>query len=377
VIGMADDDPLVALDSRQNEKKRDIGDIAEVRQHLRAAQTMVQDQSVSVHPALHRGPAVALVLMAVLPGLALGQISPEQANQIRNAIGDRIEALTILVGDYGLAGGSFRSTGQFQFGERTHATLGLTKLGGAGEKGDPQPLGNPNVRWQPRLEGNMGSLQTEDHLQSPLVEGDVSKLSGYALEFGGGARYWFSKGFSVAPVITAIYGHMSSNYTAVSPFMKANLPRAIQEGLVGWRLDTWTAVGSLNLQYIFTWKRAIVTLSSEPDFFHTETGRSSNPHARASGDASAWANKIDVDAPLGILLWGHELHSGGYFTRTDLGGALERGLNVSYIYEAHGRVTLDFLNKLWKVQWLGIGGSYLWGPNIRGWTAGADVKFKF
>jgi hypothetical protein len=223
----------------------------------------------------------------------------------------------------------------------------------------------------------MGYLQTENHLHSPLVEGDVSKLAGYALEFGGGARFWVSDGLSIAPIVTAIYGHMSNSYMAVSPFMRANLSLATEAGLVGWHLDTLTAVGSLNLQYVLRWNRAVVALTSEPHYFRTETLSSSNSHVTASGYSSTWANKIDIDAPLGVLLWGHELRSGGYFSRTELGGALERGLNVPHIYEAHGRLSLDFLNELWKVQWLGIGGSYLWGPNIHGWTAGADLKFRF
>jgi len=40
-------------------------------------------------------------------------------------------------------------------------------------------------------------------------------------------------------------------------------------------------------------------------------------------------------------------------------------------------VVLDFLNQLWKGQWIGIGASYLWGPNITGWSAGLDVVFRF
>jgi hypothetical protein len=43
----------------------------------------------------------------------------------------------------------------------------------------------------------------------------------------------------------------------------------------------------------------------------------------------------------------------------------------------HGRLALDFLNQLWKVQWIGIGASYLFGSNITGWSVGADVTFRF
>jgi hypothetical protein len=58
-------------------------------------------------------------------------------------------------------------------------------------------------------------------------------------------------------------------------------------------------------------------------------------------------------------------------------GDLQDGLNTSYIYEAHGRLVLDFLGELWKVKWIGLGGSYLWGDSIHGWSIGADVAFRF
>jgi len=67
-------------------------------------------------------------------------MTPSQASQIRDAIGDRIEALTILGGDSGTAAATFRSTGRFSFGETTDATLGITKFGGSGDIGDPQPI---------------------------------------------------------------------------------------------------------------------------------------------------------------------------------------------------------------------------------------------
>ena len=100
-------------------------------------------------------------------------------------------------------------------------------------------------------------------------------------------------------------------------------------------------------------------------------------HLNGNGDSSTWANVIDVDVPLGVEWFGHELRSGGYFRWTGLYGGLKDGLNESNLSEIHGRVVLDFLNQLWKVQWIGIGASYLWGPNITGWSAGLDVVFRF
>jgi len=81
--------------------------------------------------------------------------------------------------------------------------------------------------------------------------------------------------------------------------------------------------------------------------------------------------------PLGVELFGHELRTGGYFSRTELYDGLEQGLNTDYYYEAHGRLVLDFLDQLWKVQWIGIGYSYMWSDDFHGWSVGADVTFRF
>jgi hypothetical protein len=89
------------------------------------------------------------------------------------------------------------------------------------------------------------------------------------------------------------------------------------------------------------------------------------------------SNKIDLDVPLRVELYGHELRSGGYLSRTDLFGDLKVGLGVQHMNELHGRLVLDFLNQLWKVQWIGVGASYIRGTNISGWTAGADIAFRF
>jgi hypothetical protein len=95
------------------------------------------------------------------------------------------------------------------------------------------------------------------------------------------------------------------------------------------------------------------------------------------GDSGFVINKIDLDIPLGLEIYGHEVRSGGYLSRTDLFGDLKTGLDVQHLNELHGRLVMDFLNQLWKVQWLGFGASYIWGTNITGWTVGADVAFRF
>ena len=328
------------------------------------------------YPA-HGAAAVGLALACLVPIAARCQITPAQASQPRDAIGDRIEALTVLGGDYGIAAANFRSTGKFAFGESTDATLAVTKLGGAGEIGDPQPLASLPVGWQPRVQGNMGWLDGTEHLHSPVVEGDSTRIKAYGIEFGGGVRLWLNDRLSFAPTVMGLYGHMSETYTANSAFMRANLERATQLGLVDWDVDTWTLITGVDFQYLIAWNRTIIILESNPVYYHTESFQSSNPHVQVNGDSETWANIVDVDIPVGVELFGHELRTGGYYRWTGLYGGISDGLHESSLNELHGRVVLDFLNQLWKVQWIGIGASYLWGGNITGWSVGADVVFRF
>ena len=63
--------------------------------------------------------------------------------------GNHIEALTILGGDFGLSDGSFKSTGDgmFRRTEYSDTQLDVTKIGGAGDVGDPRPLGSSGIGW--------------------------------------------------------------------------------------------------------------------------------------------------------------------------------------------------------------------------------------
>jgi len=324
------------------------------------------------------GVVISMLIVGALPNMGLCQITPEIANQIRAGVEDRIEALTILGGDFGLSDGSFKSHGQMQPLEpNTEVKLDAYKFGGSGDVGDPRPLGDSGISWQPRLQGNMGYLDSKDEWGSGLLAGDTNKVNTSAIEFGGGARFWFGDSFSVAPTLMGLYGHTSDDYQVRSPFVRANLIAATQMGLIDWSINTWTVRPALNVQYLIRFGRNTLALSSDSTYFHTEGFGASMANVRVSGNSGAIDNKIDLDVPLGIELLGHELHTGGYLSRTELLGDLRDGLNVDHINEVHGRLVLDFLHHLWKVQWIGLGASYLTGTNFSGWSVGADIAFRF
>ena len=319
-------------------------------------------------------PAAGLAFLVLLPAAGHGQITPGQANLIREGINDRIEALTILGGDYILGGGQYHSTGT---GGPSDYTADVTKFGGSGEFADLRQLGDFNIAWRPRVQGNMGTVDWHNTFTAPLLEGDVSKTKAFGIQFGGGARFWFTDEFSIAPTIMGMYGHTTNEYTARSAFMLENLADAKAMGLIDWSADTWTIRPAVNFQYEYTWRRSVITLSSDVMYYHTGILQSSNSNIDVEGDSELWSNKLDIDVPLNRMVFGHELRTGGYLERTDLFGNLRSGLNSNTINEVHGRLVLDFLNELWLTQWIGLGGSYYWGPNVTGWSAGIDFYLVF
>jgi hypothetical protein len=321
---------------------------------------------------------IAMLGVSALPNLACAQITPGVVNQVRSGVENRIESLTIIGGDFGLSDGTFRSRGPIDPLESNVAVkYNVDKFGGSGDVGDPEPLGTSGISWQPRLQGGIGYLDSSYDMGAGLLAGDTNKITTKAVEFGGGARVWFGDNFSVAPTLMGLYGHTSDGYEVGSAFMKANLMPATQLGLVDWSINTWTLRPALNVQYLIHIWRNTLTLSSDATYFHTEGFGASNVNVRVKGNSESIDDKIDLDIPLGIRLFGHELHTGGYLSRTELLGALQSGLGVAHMNEVHGRLVLDLLHRLWKVQWIGLGVSYVDGTNISGWAVGADVAFRF
>lgn len=320
--------------------------------------------------------AVGLLALWLPLAAARAQLTSAEINDLKNQMGDRIETATILGGDFGVSGASFNGDAG-----NNGKTLDLQKFGGSGVVGDPKQLGTLPIGWQPQLQGSMGYLTAHNTFNNPAhtnLVGTENKIHDFSIQFGGGAAFWFNNSFSIAPTIMGMYGHTENTfYYNNNPYAKALQPAAIAAGLVGWSADTWTVRPSLDFEYIYVWHRTIFTLNSVPTYFHTESFNTSNPNVSVNGDSETWMNKIDVDVPLGKDLWGHELRTGGFISRTDFYGDIKDGLNSDYLYEAHGRLTLDFLNQLWKVQWIGLGGSYLWGSNFTGYSYGLDIEFRF
>ena len=312
-------------------------------------------------------------MSAVFSGsVALAQpvLPPDALQQFEQVIGNRVEAVSILGGDYAAAGGIYT------FRSGSLADLSITKIGGGGAVTSPKPLGFAGLQWAPVLLGNLGMVSAVNTFKSGYLDGNKMTYDTLAIAAGGGAAIYFAEHLSLSPTFSAMYGRVQDNFDAQNA--NGDLVKSLGGGtVVDWTLDTWSVVPALELDYEWHWGRTTFDFSSRASFFHTESFESSSPIVGVNGDSTTWVNKLDVDVPLGLKVFGRELHSGGFFSRTELFGGAAKGLNTDYLYTADARLVLDFLGKLWKLRWLGLGVSYFFGQDFSGWSAGVDLRFKF
>jgi hypothetical protein len=317
-----------------------------------------------------RAATALLTTLAGLAGLAQPAIPPAAIEQFQQVIGNRTEAAVILGGDYGAAGGIYTFRGG------RVADLSVGKLGGAGDVASRRPLGIGGFEWAPVLVGNLGHLTAENDFESGYLQGNNTVYDTLAVQGGGGVRFYITEHLSLATTVSGIYGHIENEFNARNPTGE-QIKEAASGTFVDWNLDTWSVAPEVELGYTWQWKRAIFDLRSRYDFYHTESFSGSSPVVSVRGDSQTWENKLDVDLPLGWKLFGLELHTGGFFARTELFGGISNGLNADHFYTANSRLVVDLLGKLWKVRWVGLGASYFFGDHFNGWSAGVDARFQF
>lgn len=312
------------------------------------------------------------ILFAGVGGVALAQpaVPPAAVAQFQSVIGSRVEAVTILGGDYGAAGGLYAFRGG------NLADLQISKLGGGGIVAEPRSLGGSEIKWAPVLQGNLGHSIAENEFRTGYLQGNRTRYDLLAVQIGGGARFFLSDHFSLTPTFSGIYGRTRNEFLPLNPVGDA-IKTAASGTYVDWELETWSAVPALDLRYDYFWERTTFAFSSRYNFFHTENFDSSSPVVAVDGNSHTWENKLDVDVPLGVKFFNQELHTGGFFSRTEVFGGAADGLNEDHVYRVNGRLVLDLKGKVWKVRWFGFGYSYFWGKNFTGWSAGASVRLQF
>lgn len=281
--------------------------------------------------------------------------------------GDRIEALTILGGDYGLSGGAYAIRGN------GHFDLSVDKLGGGGDLGTTFPLGDGGMKWNWVVFGNLGGTSASGEAPGALV-GNTVKVDTWAISLGGGARFWFNDHFSMSPTIGAMYGHTEQKFEALNSVGELYAPALKNAGWVDYTLETWTAIPSVDAKYQWTAGRINLFIQSIYKYYHTEDFNNSSAAVNIGGSSQTWTNTLDADIPLGWTVFGHELHTGGHLDALGLFGNVSSGLDTEHIYTANARLVVDMSKTFSFLSWLGVGGSYYWSGNVTGWSVGIDAR---
>ena len=80
------------------------------------------------------------------------------------------------------------------------------------------PLGDLCIGWQPQLQGSMGYLTAKkDFNGNSVLPGDQNENKTFAIQFGGGARFWFDDHFSIAQTLMGMYGRTENSDTPTAP----------------------------------------------------------------------------------------------------------------------------------------------------------------
>jgi len=316
---------------------------------------------------LAAGPAA---LIASRASAQLPAVPPAAVQQFQQVVGDRVELVSILAGDYGAAGGIYTFRGG------NVADISISRIGGRGDVASPQPIGVGDLQWAPVLQGSIGWVSAENEFNTGYLLGNRTTYDMLAVAGGGGVSLYLTDRLKLSSTIGGIYGHVENQFSPRNP--TGEFIKFVATGtLVDWTMDTWSVVPAMAVSYQWPWSRTLFEFSSRYNFFHTESFSSTTALLGVNGDSHTWDNKLDVDVPLGVSFLGRELRTGGFFQRTDVFGNAAKAVRSDYIYTANGRLVLDFLGHPLKLRWLGLGASYFWGHNSSGWSAGIDMKFMF
>jgi hypothetical protein len=131
------------------------------------------------------------------------------------------------------------------------------------------------------------------------------------------------------------------------------------------------------MEMMYEWNRgrALYYVKSNYSYFHTESFNNSSA-VNVDGNSQTWKNTFDADIPIGWMLFGRELRTGGHLDETSLFGNFRTGLDTSHLYTVNGRLVLDTLSTLKMVYWMGLGVSYTWSGNLSGWSVGLSMRLK-
>ena len=302
-----------------------------------------------------------------LTGTASAQLTSAQRDQLRQFIANRAEVGVILGASDSAGGGNYTVDGK---NGNDDLEFSLIKFGGSGLIGDPRPMGDSGVKWSPMLFGNIGYISGDHDIDVGPVAGIDIEESAFGIQFGGGVAFHLTDRFTVTPYVGVIYGHYEADVDARTPAGQA-IADELEDGF-----DTIGGTPGVALEYALPAGPTTITFGGRYTYYGT-TDISSDTDVEVGGDSHILEQRVDVDVPLNAELFGCRLHTGGYVALTEALGDVGDTMDSDVWATIHPRLLLNTSGKLWKVERMGLGFSYIKGDNFDGWDIGIDVSFKF
>jgi hypothetical protein len=323
--------------------------------------------------ALSLGGAVLSLLLTA--GVARAQTLPPGAlDQLDHLVGSRVETFSVLDTQSGAAGGTYVS-------KVNDTDLAITRVTGRGDVAAKRPLGDTGIFWAPMIEGGIGYGTFENHFDGGALAGNHSTVSTLAVFLGGGVRFTVWEDFSLAPTFGVVYAHSDNDFDARNDLGRQVVQLAgsgTANDVINWSADTFTLVPGIEARYRHLFGGIIqLTLKSLFKYFHTQPISRSTTALSFESTSQWWLNEVDVEWRMPVYLWGRQLRTGAYISRSELYGGLETTLHTEHFYNAGGRLVMDVQGLLWHLEYLGLGAGYFWSDKFSGWTIGAEISFAF
>ena len=322
-----------------------------------------------IHRHLVTLTAVGVLLLLFSAGLtARAQIPAGALQQLDTAIGQRVEA-TAVFGTQSIA--SRAGLGW----TLDDATGHIYKIPWKAELQDPGPVGDQGLLWAPVFEGGIGYGGFVNKFDNSVLAGNESDYDTLALSLGGGPRIYFGdSGFSVLPAFGLLYAYTDNNFDANTPPGQA----VVANGqYVNWHVHTLSLVPSFELQFKKTYGHWLPKFTSDFAYYNTRPVYRSTAALSFRSASMLWANKFDLDYITPWKVLDCPVHFGGDISRTDLYEGLQAALDTDHYYQTDGRVTLDVLGRVWKVDTFGLSAGYFWCGAFSGFSVGIECSLKF
>ena len=315
----------------------------------------------------------AILALMLSTGPAWAQTLPPGAlEQIDQVVGSRVETFAVLDTQSGASGGTYAS-------KVNDTDLSITRVTGRGDVAAKRPLGNTGILWSPVLEGGIGYATYENHFDGGALAGNQSTVTSLAAFLGGGVRFTVWEDWSLTPTFGVIYAHSENDFEARNEAGQAVLRLAGSQAndLINWSADTITLVPGIEVRYRHLFGTVQLTVTSRFKYFHTQPIERSTTALSFESTSEWWLNEVDVEWRMPLYLWGRQLRTGAYVSRSEIFGGVEETFKTNYLHQAGGRFVMDIQGLLWHVEYVGVGAGYFWSDKFSGWSVGAEISFAF